>query len=105
MGKLKELRRQTLLEKGAAERVQAGFREEALLQAITKLRAAVLAFATGENWALGAKHFWINKRIPQKIIWLGEGNPQYLADKTMVDVFGKDYRQQVVKKEGKLIQL
>lgn len=100
MGRVKELRRQTLLEKAVADRAQASLREEALLQAITKLRTTVITFATGENWAVrSSRVFW--KRMSTDYLWLGEGNPQDLAEKTMVEVFGKDYRKQQLEEKGR----
>ena len=94
MGKSKEIRKRTLLERLASERATAQEKEKVLIGAINKLRAALVVYAKGENW--------VNKRREHKFFsgffsdvpeysWVGEGNPEDLAKVTIAAVFGKDH--------------
>ncbi len=66
-----------------------------LLGAVDTLRAAMLIFATGPNWAQRfGGYSWFTKKKPSPLIWVGEGNPQELADKVLQKVFGKEYSKQ-----------
>jgi len=104
MSKTKEIKRKTLLEKAAADRQEYTLREKALVGAIGKMRAAMLMFAEGENWALKDRRFlgWPPGKARSDYIWVGEGNPQKLADTVMTGVFGKDYlRAEEEHRDGK----
>lgn len=92
MGKSKEIRKRTLLERLASERAAAQEREKVLSGAVTKLRAALIVFAKGENWAQRfGGYSWFSKKKPSPLIWVGEGNPEDLAKAAIAAVFGKDH--------------
>lgn len=95
MGKSKEIRKRTLLERLASERASATEREKVLSAAVTKLRAALVEYAKGDKWVTiivpGSRFLW--KRPPDRaeIIWVGDGNPENLAKVAIAVVFGKDH--------------
>jgi len=94
MGKSKEIRKKTLLERLASERAAALEREKALSGAVTKLRAALIVYAKGENWAHRDNLPWALRLLRSKgseYVWLGDGNPEGLAKATIAAVFGKDH--------------
>ncbi len=88
-------RRRTKRESVETARKAAEKRGQLLLGAVATLRAAVLIFATGPNWAITPKRYgydWFTiRKHPRMVTWVGEGNPQELADKALKEVFGKEY--------------
>ena len=95
MGKSKEIRKRTLLERLASERATALEREKVLSGAVTKLRAALIEFAKGENWAEKKPGYilwsWNKTDLRNDIVWVGVGHPDLLAKAAIAAVFGKDH--------------
>jgi len=95
VGKSKEIRKRTLLERLASERHASVEREKVLSGAVTKLRAALVEYAKGDKWARkftpasGCYPWRIAAR--EDIIWLGKGLPEELAKAAIVAVFGKEH--------------
>ena len=110
MGKSKEIRKRTLLERLAAERAAALKREKILSMAVNKLRAALIEYAKGENWAEKKPgHIlwsWNKTDLRNDIVWVGEGRPDLLAKAVIASVFGKDHplTGEVVQERGDLGQ-
>lgn len=101
MGKSKEIRKRTLLERLAAQTAAASEREKILSAAVTKLRSALIVFAKGENWAIRKQKRGFLKTI-SFIVWTGEGSPEGLATATIAAVFGKNHplTEEVVHLQG-----
>ena len=95
MGKSKEFRKQTLLERLASERAAAMEREKILSGAVSKLRAALVEYAKGDKWTTfiipGSRVFWKRADDRTEIVWVGEGTPEGLAQAAIAAVFGKDH--------------
>jgi len=97
MGKSKEIRKRTLLERLAAERAGAVEREKILSGAVNKLRVALVIYAKGENWmekttTRSSKWPWSKTGTLEVLwTWVGDGNPEDLAKAAITAVFGKDH--------------
>jgi len=95
MGKSKELRKRTMLERLASERHVSIGREKVLSEAINKLRAALVKYAKGDKWvrrhtpAVGCYPWRTHAKT--EVFWIGEGAPEDLAKATIAAVFGKDH--------------
>jgi len=85
----KKIRRKNRLDQAASDKVSMMKQMKDMLLHLQMFTAAMAEFAKGENWAATDK----------KIFWLGDGNPQGLADAVMQKVFGPKWKDQMKTKE------
>jgi len=85
----RKIRRKNRLDQAASDKASMMTQMKQMLQHLQMFTAAMSEFAKGDNWAATDK----------KVFWLGSGNPQELADKIMIKVFGPNYKKQMETKE------
>ena len=79
------MKRRTVLEKLAAERGEMTAALEKIKNAVTELSEVLVTFARGSNWII---------RDLEDIMWVGEGNPNEIADKVLKHIFGPNYMRE-----------
>jgi len=84
----KKVRRKNRLDQAASDKASMMTQMKQMLQHLQMFTAAMAEFAKGDNWVTNPD----TTNIP---MWVGQGNPQGLADAVMTKVFGRNWKEQM----------
>jgi len=91
----KKIRRKNRLDQAASDKASMLEQMKQMLGHLQLMTKLVAEMSKGENWVARTV-----VGMPQgERIWVGEGDPQELADKLMIKVFGPNYKKQMETKE------
>ena len=94
---LRMMKRKGLHRKLDAENIELRKQLASMQYAASQLHVTMLRFALGSNWVARLKRsYWFWKKsfeVAPEYIWVGAGNPEKAAHDTMVECFGKDYKE------------